>query len=156
MKIRWSVVVALLVAIALAFLVAYGPGADATSKLTLGIGYALLVIIFLFGVTIVIDMLIGKIDLSQLLEEVGEGGASMSRFQLLVFTFVIAFSLFMMVASSPKAFPVIPKEVLMLLGISASTYAVSKGIQMGNQNPPSDGGAPDQTKKQDGGQGGNG
>ena len=57
--------------------------------------------------------------------------ASMSRFQLLVFTFVIAASLFLITASvTPPAFPAqIPQGVLLLLGISSSSYLVSKGIQ---------------------------
>jgi len=57
----------------------------------------------------------------------------MSRFQLLIFTFVIAFSIFLMIVSSkPMRFPNVPAEILTLLGISASTYAVSKGIQASN------------------------
>jgi hypothetical protein len=64
------------------------------------------------------------------------GQASMSRLQLLIFTFVIAVSLFMLVGrnsdpksnSTNKGFPEIPNGVLILLGLSASTYAVGKGI----------------------------
>jgi hypothetical protein len=65
----------------------------------------------------------------------------MSRFQLLIFTFVIALSLFLVVTTKGE-FPPIPTEVLMLLGISATTYGVSKGIQAGattqgkNPSPP--------------------
>jgi len=77
----------------------------------------------------------GKIDLSGVLAE-ANGQASMSRLQLLIFTFVIAISLFMLVErnsdpksnSTNKGFPEIPNGVLTLLGISASTYAVGKGI----------------------------
>jgi hypothetical protein len=68
-------------------------------------------------------------DLSDLLKEVGGKGASMSRFQLLIFTLVIALSLFLLVVSQNR-FPAVPPEVLTLLGISASIYAVSKGIQL--------------------------
>jgi hypothetical protein len=69
----------------------------------------------------------------------------MSRFQLLVFTFVIALSLFLMVvAQNGTKFPEIPANVLTLLGISASTYAVSKGIQAGSKNG---GGGTDADKK---------
>jgi hypothetical protein len=66
----------------------------------------------------------------------------MSRFQLLIFTFVIALSFFLVVighgsadAKDPNchscpAFPTqVPGSVLALLGISASSYLVSKGIQ---------------------------
>ena len=52
----------------------------------------------------------------------------MSRFQLLIFTFVIAISLFVLVEANRGSIPDIPSGVLTLLGISASTYAVSKGI----------------------------
>ena len=69
-----------------------------------------------------------KIDLSKLLSE-ANGSASMSRFQLLIFTFVVAASLFYLVEKNKEAkFPDIPPGVLTLLGISASTYAVGKGI----------------------------
>ena len=152
MRVRWPVFIALLVAIGLAFLVAYLPGPDANTKLTLGIGYALLILIFMFGVAILIDMVTGKIDLSHILDEV-DGGASMSRFQLLIFTFVIALSFFIIVAARPSAgFPEVPAPVIMLLGISASTYAVSKGIHMGNQSgPPEDS---EEDKNKSGGAGG--
>jgi hypothetical protein len=67
-----------------------------------------------------------QIDLTHLLNEVN-GQASMSRFQLLLFTFVIAISVFELVMKN-GALPEIPEGVLTLLGISATTYAVGKGI----------------------------
>ncbi|MFC5862840.1 hypothetical protein ACFPT7_11100 [Acidicapsa dinghuensis] len=67
-----------------------------------------------------------QIDLTHLLNEVN-GQASMSRFQLLLFTFVIAISVFELVMKN-GALPDIPEGVLTLLGISATTYAVGKGI----------------------------
>jgi hypothetical protein len=92
-------------------------------------GFVLCAFIGLLAATIVIWIWQGKIDLSALLSE-PTGQASMSRFQLLIFTFVIAVSLFAMVEArvNPNGFPEIPGGVLTLLGISASTYAVSKGI----------------------------
>ena len=68
-----------------------------------------------------------EIDLSKLVSE-ANGDASMSRFQLLVFTMIVAFSMFFMVVKNWN-FPYISDGILTLLGISASTYAVSKGIQ---------------------------
>jgi len=132
-----------------AFVIAVFVPGDAKTKLTMSIGYALLVLTFLFGMVILVDIIRGNIDLSALLSEDGKG-ASMSRFQLLIFTFVIALSLFLMVAQNGTRFPDIPANVLTLLGISASTYAVSKGIQAGskpgqnggNGNGNSGGGAP--------------
>ena len=82
------------------------------------------------AVTVIYYMWTGKIDLRRLISE-PTGDASMSRFQLLIFTFVVAFGFFLVMVSGEKpAFPaVIPSSVLALLGISASSYLVSKGIQ---------------------------
>ena len=84
----------------------------------------------LIGVAILYYVFTGRIDLSGLISE-PSGDASMSRFQLLVFTFVIAASLFLIIASAtPPAFPgTIPNGILVLLGISSSSYLVSKAIQ---------------------------
>jgi hypothetical protein len=67
-----------------------------------------------------------KIDIRGLLSE-GNGQASMSRFQLLFFTFVVGVSFFGLVEKTIQ-FPDMSGGVLTLLGISASTYAVGKGI----------------------------
>lgn len=90
-------------------------------------GFVLCAFLGLLGATIIIWIWQGKIDLSQLLSE-ANGDASMSRFQLLIFTFVIAISLFILVEKKTDALPDVPPGVLTLLGISASTYAVGKGI----------------------------
>jgi hypothetical protein len=90
-------------------------------------GYVVCVFLAFLAATILWLIWTEKIDLSTLLTE-ANGQASMSRFQLLIFTFVIAISLFMLVETNPKALPNIPEGVLTLLGISASTYAVGKGI----------------------------
>jgi len=89
-------------------------------------GFVLCLFIGLLALTILYLIWTRKIDLSELLSE-ANGDASMSRFQLLIFTFVIAIALFEIVEST-NAFPNIPQGVLVLLGISASTYAVGKGI----------------------------
>ena len=126
--------------------VVFIPG-DHMAKLKLAIGFGLLVLIFLFGFMILLEIAAGRIDLSLLLSE-ASGGASMSRFQLLIFTFVIALSFFLLVAEL-KQFPKIPPEVLTLLGISASTYAVSKGIQAGGM-PPKKASPPNSGENQNG------
>jgi quinol-cytochrome oxidoreductase complex cytochrome b subunit len=105
------------------------PDHDPMKKVQLAMAYGMLVLLILFGFLVLAAIATGKIDISLLLAEVG-GGASMSRFQLLIFTFVIALSLFLVVICKCE-FPKIPTEVLMLLGISATTYGVSKGIQAG-------------------------
>ncbi|HEY6249837.1 MAG TPA: hypothetical protein VI685_07730 [Candidatus Angelobacter sp.] len=115
-------------AIVLAFIIAIWVPGDAQEKVTKSIEYAGLIIVFLFGFMVLAGIASGKIDISKLLTEDG-GGASMSRFQLLVFTFVIALSLLLIVVNNKTSFPDIPANVLLLLGISATTYGVSKGIQ---------------------------
>ena len=90
-------------------------------------GFTLCAFLGALCATIIAWIWMGKIDLSQLISE-PSGDASMSRFQLLIFTFVIAISLFVLVEANHGAIPDIPSGVLTLLGISASTYAVSKGI----------------------------
>jgi len=99
-------------------------------SLQLIVGYCLLVIVAILGFAILWGILTGKIDLSLLVTESG-GGASMSRFQLLVFTFVIGLSFFFIVVGTGQFPNPIPNQVLTLLGISATTYGVSKGIQAG-------------------------
>ena len=83
------------------------------------------------------DFRFAQINISELLEE-ESGGASTSRFQLVIFTFVIGLSFVLIVATSGK-FPDLPTNVLALLGISASTYGVSKGIQAGAKSGDSTG-----------------
>jgi hypothetical protein len=99
--------------------------------LALIFGYTICLVVGGFGLTIIAFIWKGKINLSALLSE-ANGQASMSRFQLLIFTFVIAISLFDLVATPDAnhmfAFPQIPAGVLGLLGISAGTYVVGKGV----------------------------
>ena len=130
--------VSLIGAVAVAFIIAIWVPGEPDKKVVHAIEYGGLIVTFLFGFMILTAIASGKIDISQLLEEKsadgGTGGASMSRFQLLIFTFVISLSLFLIVVNT-GAFPSkIPPEVLTLLGISATTYAVSKGIQAGSQS----------------------
>ena len=134
---RPMIIIALLIVLVVAVTLAlYRPGTptEMVQRLSLAIGYGLAVLLFLLGSVILLEIAIGNMDLSTLLSESG-GGASMSRFQLLIFTFVIALSLFLIVAKDGM-FPQIPTEVLTLLGISATTYGVSKGIQANGNLPP--------------------
>jgi hypothetical protein len=124
----WSMVLLFVVAMAILLSVLRLPAtASVTDQLGLVAGCALVILIFSIGV-IVVYYLAVKIDLTHLLSEAG-GGASLSRFQFLIFTFVISLSLFLIVVSTNNFPAKIPPEILTLLGISASTYAVSKGIQ---------------------------
>jgi archaellum biogenesis protein FlaJ (TadC family) len=126
----------LVLAVVVAFVVAILVPGDPDKKVVWAIEYGALVITFLFGFMVLAAIASGKIDISGLLEEKGStsGGASMSRFQLLIFTFVVAISLLLIVVSKSDFPRVVPAGILTLLGISASTYAVSKGIQSGSSD----------------------
>ena len=153
-------VLSTVLAVIAAFVVAIWVPGDGTTKVKLALCYAGLVLLFLFGFLILAGIASGKIDISQLLTESG-GGASMSRFQLLIFTFVIGLSFFLIVVSTGKFPSPIPSEVLTLLGISATTYGVSKGIQatgglQGKGAPPAGNGGQGDGGGHDGGQPGGG
>lgn len=85
------------------------------------------VFIALLGLLVLWKIWNGDIKLQGLINE-SSGEASMSRFQLLIFTFVIAMSLFLIIMNEMK-FPEIPGSVWTLLGISGGSYLISKGIQ---------------------------
>jgi hypothetical protein len=102
------------------------------SLLTLAVGWTLTGLLSLLGLIIVSYMWRGKINLSKLIAEPQPpGDASLSRFQFLVFTFVIAMSYLLVVVGSvpTPTFPDIPPGVLALLGISSVSYMVSKSLQ---------------------------
>lgn len=135
--------------------------ASSLQWLELLIGYVVCIAVGLFALVVIWKILKGDIDLNLLIsEKTGDktGSASMSRFQLLIFTFVIALSFFLIVISNAKllqtdanvkrtqgpmmpGLPEIPGGVLGLLGISASSYTVSKAIQS-NTPTKDDAGAP--------------
>lgn len=88
----------------------------------------LAILVGLIGLVIFWQMASGSIDLTYLVSE-ADGKASLSRFQFLIFTFVIAISLFW-VTVRHEGFPEeIPAGIFILLGISGGSYVVSKGIQ---------------------------
>ncbi len=102
----------------------------ASTPLTLAAGWVALGFIALLAIAVLWNIFTDRIDLRFLISE-PNGDASMARFQLLIFTFVIAASLFLIIAApNPPRFPEqIPQGVLILLGVSSSSYLVSKGIQ---------------------------
>jgi uncharacterized BrkB/YihY/UPF0761 family membrane protein len=103
--------------------------ADLTLQTTV-IGWVLTALIAVIASVIIWLILSGKIDLTKLLEEPTTNKASLSRLQFLIFTFVIALSLFLViVGDGPPHFPKeIPAGIFALLGISGGTYAVAKGV----------------------------
>jgi hypothetical protein len=102
------------------------------ASVTLIAAWIVVVFIGLTSLLILWHMFTGKIDLAKLISE-EDGTASLSRFQFLVFTFVIALSLFLVTVGSET--PELPKRIapgiLALLGISGGSYVISKGIQKG-------------------------
>lgn len=90
------------------------------------IGVAFMLIMGALCLILLIKIWKNEINLCSLLEE-ANGQASMSRFQLLIFTLVVAVGVFLSILHT-LSLPEIPNSVLTLLGISASTYAVGKGI----------------------------
>ena len=79
------------------------------------------------------------INLDKLVSE-ADGNASFSRFQFLIFTFVVASAYVVQAFLSAKAggsLPTIPGEVLGLIGISGGSYILAKGIES-NSHPAAD------------------
>lgn len=126
--------IALTLAIIVALIAYFLGSGSAMDRLKVITGYLILILVFFYGLMVLIAMVTKTIDLKYLVSE-ADGSASMSRFQLLIFTFVIALSLFMIVVgSTPPKFPEVPTAILTLLGISATTYAAGKALHP----PPSD------------------
>jgi len=104
----------------------------------LAMEWVVIVFIAALGVVILYKIFVGQIDLSTVLDEMtdkpnGAGPApkpkaSLSRLQMLLFTFVIA-GLYLTLCLEAGQLLDIPNQVLGLLGISGGSYVVSKGIQ---------------------------
>lgn len=88
------------------------------------------------GGAILYLILSGRIDLSRLLSEEGSGKASLSRFQFLIFTFVVAMGLLVVIFDTGE-FPDLPNSVYVLLGISGASYLGSKITQKAAENEAS-------------------
>jgi hypothetical protein len=95
-------------------------------KLTIAVGIVGTIIIGLIALVVVWDLWTGKIDLSKLLS--GDDSASLSRFQFLVFTFIIGLSYLLIVLKSGTLPDV--QNAWALLGISGGGYVLGKGIQL--------------------------
>ncbi len=101
-------------------------------------------IILMMGVTVVILILRDKIDLTYLISEpiaagdtTGKAKASLSRFQFLIFTFVIA-GLYLVLSLESGTLIEVPNGALALLGISGGSYLVSKYSPASSPKPEPD------------------
>lgn len=106
------------------------------------VAVAIALVIVVFALAVALAILRGKIDLEYLLAEPAgppppgtdpneppaEPKASVSRFQFLIFTFVIA-GVYLVLCLESGRFVEIPQEVILLLGVSGTSYAASKGIK---------------------------
>ena len=102
------------------------------TTLTLVAGWIIVVFVGLLALLILWKIHRDKIDLAFLISE-ENGQASLSRFQFLIFTFVIAMSFFLITVHT-NTLPMVPEGVWALLGISGGSYVVSKGIQKAGGN----------------------
>lgn len=99
---------------------------NSMSVLLVVFGFGFFSIMGLLCTMLLFKMWTNQINLSTLLKE-ANGDASMSRFQLLIFSLVVAVGLYLFMLNH-LTLPDVPQSILTLLGISASTYAVGKGI----------------------------
>ncbi len=98
-----------------------------------------MIAVFIGALEVVILWLIikGKIDLTRLISE-KNGDASLSRFQFMIFTFVIAMGLFLIIVNKGDFPEQIPAGIIALLGISGGSYVISKGIQVSAEEKSGD------------------
>jgi hypothetical protein len=112
---------------------------------------AIIIIILAFAAVVLWQVWAGTIKLDGLIAELDParpadyGKASLSRFQFLLFTFVVA-GLFLLLSIETGAFIHVPCDVLGLIGISSGTFVVSKAVS--NQaNKPDQANEPDRRKR---------
>ncbi len=98
------------------------------SQLILMTYWSVTVIIMAFAVIVLYKLV--RVDLSGLICEItdeGAGKASLSRFQFLLFTFVVA-GLYLALCLESGTFIDIPNGTLGLIGISSGSYVLSKAV----------------------------
>jgi hypothetical protein len=99
--------------------------------LSLIVAIVVSLVILLLALAVVLEIWRGRLNLAYLLSEpVDKGGdnapkASLSRFQFLIFTFVIA-GLYLVLSIEAGTLIDVPNGALLLLGISGGSYLVSK------------------------------
>jgi hypothetical protein len=92
------------------------------------IGIGITVVILGLAAVVLWKIFTGAIDLTFLIAE-ADNKASLSRFQFLVFTFVVA-GIFLLLSIESGTFVDLPDNVLILLGLSGGSYVVSKGLSV--------------------------
>jgi hypothetical protein len=101
-------------------------------NITLYCFLAFSIAILLYAFVVLWKIFRGDISLDGLLAEpgatAGVAKASLSRFQFLIFTFVIS-GLFLLLSIQSGSFVDIPINVLALLGVSAGSYLISKAMK---------------------------
>jgi hypothetical protein len=116
--------------------------ANIWTLISAAVAIALAIVIVVFALIVAWKLIKGDIDLTYLLAEPAgpiqpgadrdEPGtqpkASISRFQFLIFTFVIA-GVYLILCLESGKFVDIPENVILLLGVSGTSYAASKGIK---------------------------
>jgi hypothetical protein len=122
----WPVIVSIVVIAVLTALLLYCQGQPTLPKILASL---LTVLLGLFAAVVLAKMVCGPIDLTLLVSE-DNGSASMSRFQFLIFTFVIGASYLLLASTANGTILVdVPNGVLGLLGISGGSYVASKVVQ---------------------------
>ena len=109
--------------------------------ISVAVAIAIALVIVTFALIVAWKLLRGDIDLTFLLSEPADPTASrpageppetpkasISRFQFLIFTFVIA-GVYLVLCLEAGRFVDIPQNVILLLGVSGTSYAASKGIK---------------------------
>lgn len=91
------------------------------------IGWILTIFLGALALILLYRIARNEINLNRLISE-ENGEASLSRFQFLIFTFVIGMTLFYLIVLT-GGYPQIPNQILALLGISGGSYVMAKGIQ---------------------------
>ena len=105
------------------------------STIAIGVSLVLSFIILGFALAVLWKVFVDKIKLDYLICETSAdtGGpdphpkASLSRFQFLIFTFVIA-GLYLVLCIESGTLLEIPPSVLGLIGVSGGSFVISKGI----------------------------
>ena len=92
--------------------------------------WAVSLILMAFAAIVIYKL--ARVDLSGLICEIKEGGAeagkaSLSRFQFLLFTFVVA-GIYLTLCLESGTFVDIPNGTLALIGISGGSYVLSKTV----------------------------